>query len=175
MKNGLIHIYTGEGKGKTTTATGLSTRATGSGKKVLFTQFLKNQQTGELKAFENLSNIEVKRAEASSKFVWDMTDDELSQLRTSNNEFFKTVCSEACEGAFDLLVLDEVLGACYADLLDESALLAFLSEKPEGLEVVLTGRNPSQALIDIADYVSEINKIKHPFDKGVKARKGIEY
>ena len=175
MKSGLIHIYAGDGKGKTTTATGLSTRATGSGKKVLFTQFLKNQQTGELKAFENLPGIKVMRAEAMSKFVWDMTEDELDHMRVSNNEFFGAACSEACEGSYDLLVLDEALGACYAGLLDESAVLAFLREKPEGLEVVLTGRNPSDELIEIADYVSEIKKIKHPFDSGVKARKGIEY
>jgi cob(I)alamin adenosyltransferase len=85
------------------------------------------------------------------------------------------VLKKSAEESFDLLVLDEIMAVCNYGLVDEEKVLRFLSDRPNGLEVVFTGRNPSQKLLDQADYVSEIKKIKHPYDRGIHARKGIEY
>lgn len=175
MKNGLTHVYTGNGKGKTTASVGLAVRAAGDSKKVLFVQFLKDQKTGELASLESLPGVTVRRAPALKKFSWDMTPEEKAEARTQNDAFLAEVIYKVKDNAYDLLVLDESLGASYAGLLDEGALLAFVQDKPEGLELVLTGRNPSEELVAAADYVTEMKKIKHPFDKGVKARRGVEY
>ena len=135
-KLGLIHIYTGDGKGKTTAALGLILRASGRGLKVVLGQFLKGRETGELHTLSLLPGVTVFRGQPLTKF--------------------------------------SVIGACGTHLLDESLLIDFLKHKPEHLEVVMTGRNPSPELLELADYVSEICKRKHPFDKGIPAREGIE-
>lgn len=175
MTRGLIHIYCGDGKGKTTAAAGLAVRAAGAGKRVLFVQFLKGQPSGEIALFEELPTISVLRAQTNTKFSWDMTAEEKEGIRSRNNNLLAEAFQEAHNGSCDLLVLDEVFGACSAELLDENKLLAFMRAKPEGLELVLTGLNPSQAFIDNADYVTEMRKIKHPYDKNILARKGVEY
>ena len=161
---GLIHIYCGDGKGKTTAATGLAVRAAGCGMKVLLVQFLKGQETGELRALAHIPGITVLRGKASEKFTFQMDERELQQ----------TYDEQARAGACDLLVLDEVMGALSCQLIDEDLLRSLVEQKPERLELVMTGRNPPDWLIDAADYVSEIKKVKHPYDRGVSARRGIE-
>lgn len=175
MKNGLIHVYYGDGKGKTTAATGLAVRAAGSGRRVLMLQFLKGRSSGEVEVLRSIPGVSLERAAESKKFTWDMSPEELEAARRQNDEAFLAAAEKAREIRCDLLVLDEALGAFSAGVLSESLVIDFLREKPEGLELVLTGRDPSAALLEIADYATEMRKVKHPYDKGVQARQGIEY
>ena len=103
-----------------------------------------------------------------------MTDDEKRETKEAQTALFHEVCAFCRDQKPDLVVCDELIGASALGLVPETEVLRFLQEKPEKTEVVLTGRNPSPALVDLADYVSEIKKIKHPFDRGIPAREGIE-
>jgi cob(I)alamin adenosyltransferase len=174
MEHGLIHIYCGDGKGKTTACLGLSIRYAGHGNKVLFVQFLKSRLTGELKSLELLSNIEVLRGKETKKFTFQMTADEKQEVLREHMRLFARIKTKLEQEEVRLLVLDEVIGACNTGVFDEGQLIDFLKNKPQSLEVVLSGRKPSSALLDLADYVSEVCKRKHPFDKGIPARVGIE-
>ncbi len=171
---GLIHIYCGDGKGKTTAAIGLGLRCSGHGNKVLLVQFLKSWRTGELNSLQKISNIEVLRGMETAKFTFQMTAEEKAEVLEQHNRLFATVKKKCAEENIDLLIMDEVIGAINTGVFELDSLLDFLSNKPRELEVVLTGRAPKQPLLDMADYVSEICKRKHPFEKGVKARVGIE-
>ncbi|MFI3207526.1 MAG: cob(I)yrinic acid a,c-diamide adenosyltransferase [Eubacteriales bacterium] len=170
---GKIHVYCGEGKGKTTASIGLSIRALGSGYHVIFVQFLKTSQTGELEIFGELDNIEVIRSEKPMKFTFMMNEEELAACRVINDEMFRKVMQMKFTDK-TLLVLDESVGTMEKQLLDEELVMNFLQSDPK-CEVVLTGRGPSDRLLELADYVTEMKKIKHPYDKEVPARKGIEY
>lgn len=175
MKDGgLIHIYTGEGKGKTTASLGLAVRCAGHGNKVLIVQFLKSRPTGELQSLALIPNIELMRGKETKKFTFQMNEEEKAQVLKEHLELFARVEEKCHKEQLDLLIFDEVLGAIKSGVMDEERLLDFLKHKPAELEVVLTGRNPSARLIDMADYVSEIVKRKHPFDKGIPARTGVE-
>ena len=169
---GLVHIYCGDGKGKTTTSVGLTVRAAGSGKKVLFYQFLKDNSSSERNILEKVPGITLVRGREMQKFTFQMNGQELDELRIYNNEMLDKLFEMAKD--YDMLVMDESVYAIKSNLLDEEKLITHLEEKPVGLEVVLAGRNPSQKLMDHADYVSEIQKVKHPFDHGVSSRVGIE-
>ena len=148
---GLIHIYCGDGKGKTTAALGLSVRCAGHGNKVLIVQFLKSRPTGELKSLALIPGIELMRGKETKKFTFQMNAEEKAQVKLEHLALFERVKQKCC-----------------AEKLD------FLKNKPAELEVVLTGRNPAPELVELADYVSEIVKRKHPFEKGIPARTGIE-
>lgn len=174
MNRGLIHIYCGDGKGKTTAAMGLAVRAAGCENQVLIVQFLKGQETGELRSLARIPEITVLRGKASSKFTFQMDERELQQTYDLNSKNLLTAVETAREGKCDLLILDEILGALSCDLIDSDLLRSLVEQKPEALELVLTGRNPPQWLLDHADYVTEMVKRKHPFDQGIPARKGIE-
>lgn len=171
---GLIHLYHGDGKGKTTAALGLSIRAAGSGFRVVFVQFLKNQPTGELSILGELPGITVLRGKEGARFSFAMSEEEKERTKLLHTENLNAAIALAASGNCDLLVLDEVVGAYGRDLIDQSVLEVFVRNKPEQLELVMTGRNPAQWMIDCADYVSEIRKIKHPYDQGIPARTGIE-
>ncbi|WP_394525862.1 cob(I)yrinic acid a,c-diamide adenosyltransferase [Lacrimispora sp. JR3] len=170
-----IHIYCGDGKGKTTAAVGLSVRACGSGKNVLITRFLKTDHSGEVKALQALPGITVTPCERSFGFFTKMSEAQKAEAKVYYSELLETTLQKAVEGAYDLLVMDEIMAVCNYGLVEEKVVLDFLTSRPEGLEVVLTGRNPSDKLMEMADYVSEIKKIKHPYDRGIAARRGIEY
>lgn len=173
-KQGLTHIYCGDGKGKTTAAIGLSVRALGRDYRVIFLQFLKWQETGEISALQNFKNLTIVRGEnLVHKFTWNMTDEEKQQLIQTHNEMFRHAIS-LCTSDRCLLVMDELVGTYDMNLIDRNMVLDFLQHKPENLEIVMTGRNPAEELLNIADYVSEIKKIKHPMDQGIIAREGIE-
>ena len=174
MDTGLIHIYCGDGKGKTTASLGLPIRCAGRGGKVLFTQFLKDMETGELASLARIPGITVIRGKGFKKFTFQMIPEELAEAKKIQTQMFDEIVDTVRKDPPDMLVLDEILVTCSLGLLDEKKVLQFLRTKPKKLEVVMTGRNPSQALIDMADYVSEICKRKHPFDKGIGARVGIE-
>lgn len=173
-KLGLVHVYTGKGKGKTTAAMGLILRASGRGLRVTLLQFMKGRPTGELQALERLEGVQVYRAKEMTKFSFQMTETEKEAVRQRHDALLRDVIGRCRADGTDLLVLDEALGAMATGLLDEGLLLDFLDHRPAHLEVVLTGRNPSPALLERADYVTEMVKRKHPFDKGVPARDGIE-
>lgn len=171
---GLIHIYCGDGKGKTTAAVGLAVRCAGRGNKVLLVQFLKSRDSGELYSLAKLLDIEVMRGKESKKFTFQMNEEEKHALLIEHNKMFEQVLAKIKNGGYSLLILDEVIGALNAKVFEMPKLIEFLRHKPENLEVVLTGRNPAPELVEIADYVSEMRKVKHPMDKGIMAREGIE-
>ena len=171
---GLVHIYCGDGKGKTTAAVGLALRAAGARQRVLFIQFFKNGDSSEIAPLRAQENICVGVSENRHGFFKNMDAAERERTRTDYTALLSAALREAKNGV-GLLVLDEAVSACNYKMIPEEALLAFLRTKPPELEVVLTGRNPSEAMLAAADYVTEMKKIKHPFDRGVKARKGIEY
>lgn len=171
---GLIHIYCGDGKGKTTAAVGLAVRCAGRGNRVLLVQFLKSRDSGELYSLAKLPDIEVMRGKESKKFTFQMNEEEKHALLIEHNKMFEQVLAKIKNGGYSLLILDEVIGALNAKVFEMPKLIEFLRHKPENLEVVLTGRNPAPELVEIADYVSEIRKVKHPMDKGIMAREGIE-
>ncbi len=175
MAKGLTHFYYGYGKGKTTAALGLAVRAGGSGRKVVIVQFLKNTNSSELSQFAKLDNIVIFRGQACNSFVINMTEEEKEQTRKIHEDNFKKALECIESGQCDMLILDEVIDAYQLDLLDRTEFENFVKNKPEELELVITGHQPEEWLTECADYVTEMTKIKHPFDKGMNARKGIEF
>lgn len=171
---GLIHVYCGNGKGKTTTGMGLCARAAGFGYRVLIYQFMKNNKTSERKTLEHAENITWLDGLDQEKFSFQMTEEEKRKRREFYDSQLEKVTGIAVEQKFDVLFLDEAIYTIRAGLLDEQKLLDFLDHKPEHLEVILTGQGPSEELLQRADYVSEICMRKHPFQKGQPARDGIE-
>lgn len=137
-------------------------------------QFLKNGRSGEIKILQKLENVNVITGQIN-KFSIDMTEAEKQRAARLHEKYFSQAVSSANRDGIDLLVLDEVLGAIETGLLPESVVIDFLEHKPGGLEVVLTGRKASTGIMDLADYISQINAVKHPFDQGVPARRGIEF
>ena len=170
---GLIHIYCGDGKGKTTAGVGLTVRAAGAGKQVVFTQFFKNGTSSEVKILSQIPNIRTMHCTTSHGLYSRMNDDQKEKAKSDYGMLLEEVL-EAAKDA-DLLVLDEAISACNHGTIDEDVLIEFLQNKPENLEVVMTGRGPSEELQACADYITEMKKIKHPFDQGIPARKGIEF
>jgi cob(I)yrinic acid a,c-diamide adenosyltransferase len=171
---GLIHVYEGDGKGKTTAAVGLAVRCAGSGRKVLFSQFLKSDTSNELKVLRKTENIEVYTKKNNLGFTFNMTDDEKLKAREFFTNHLKDIIHLVNEGKFDLLVMDEVIDAYNLDMVSHDILTEFLKNRPQNLEVVMTGRNPKDEITELADYLTHFQKVKHPFDKGLRARVGIE-
>lgn len=173
VKKGLIHLYCGDGKGKTTAAIGLSVRAAGRGFKVIFAQFLKSMETGEILPLRDIG-VTVLRGNLPKGFTWELTERQKEILLDEHNKLFKRAISLSGSGEHTLLVLDELVGAYAGGHINREVVLSFLWHKPPALEVVLTGRNPAPELIELSDYLTEMRKQKHPMDKGITARMGIE-
>ena len=171
--SGLIHIYCGDGKGKTTAAIGLAIRAAGAGKRVVFAQFFKDGSSSEISVLKAVENIQAVHCNTVRGFWRRMDDVQRAKAGKDYTQLFADVTVLSKDA--DLLVLDEIVSACNYDTVAEAAVTDFLRGKPEKLEVVLTGREPSDALLELADYVSEIKKVKHPYDCGITAREGIEF
>lgn len=172
---GLIHLYCGTGKGKTTASVGLIARAAGHGRRVLLVQFLKDGHSGEIESLRLLPGVQILAGQVTTKFTYQMDGEERTATRTLHESFFHQAVENARAGLIDLLVLDEVLGAINTGLLPHEEVLDFLRTKPAGLEVVLTGRDPTSQLLAHADYISEIQCIRHPYQRGICAREGIEF
>lgn len=173
---GLVHIYTGNGKGKTTAVIGLGIRACGNGLKVLMVQFLKGAETGELAILKKLEpNFKLCRNKEVKGFFWNMNQEQKEKLNKLTDQTFNYVLETTSTEEWDMLILDEVMGAISNGLLSVQDIVNFIKNKPDKLEVVLTGRHAPKELIDIANYVSEINAVKHPLSMGIVARKGIEF
>ncbi len=168
----MIHIYTGDGKGKTTAAFGLAMRKYGRGGKVLISQFLKPELSGEALVAEGLGIEIIYRTEPRG-FIWEMDEENRHLLYKSTQDIFLE-CKRRVKD-FDMLVMDEIICAVGCKMIDEEEVLCFLAQIKYSAEVVLTGRGAGRRLIGAADYVSEIKCIKHPFEHGAAARKGIEF
>ena len=175
MENkGLILLYTGNGKGKTTAALGQVLRASGHGFKVAIVQFIKNMvNTGEIKAAKKIFAEHLDIYPMGSGFTWDAKDTE--ELRRAAEKGWNLAREKIESGQYCMVILDELTYALNYGLLDQDEILTFLKNKPEKLHVIITGRDASDKLIDLADLVTEMKEIKHPYQKGVKATKGIEF
>lgn len=169
----MLQIYCGDGKGKTTAAVGLSVRAAGRGRRVVFTQFLKSGDSGERTVLAGMPTVTLVPVPQTMKFTFLMDQAERQAEAERQTALLERSAVMAAEA--DLLVLDELCAALSADMLSLERVLTLLDGWPKELEVVITGRNPPQALLDRADYITEMKKIRHPYDQGISARKGIEW
>lgn len=165
----MLHLYWGNGKGKTTAAMGLALRALGHGRRVVIVQFLKDGTSGEIAPLRAAGAAVY--ACPNAKFTWLMTADEKAEARAHNNAALR----KALAAPFDLLVLDEACAACRTGLVDESLLQQAAALAGQGREVVFTGRNPAAWMLEQADYATEMRAEKHPYSKGVVAREGVEF
>ena len=222
---GCVHLYCGDGKGKTTAAIGLTIRAAGTGKRVVVARFLKTDQSGEVEILKRLPEVTIIPCEKTFGFTWNMTNEVKREAADYYKRVFETACREAvkrceeagnlssaklqnkenvpeistlegectvdmeakengskapeencfCETCDVLLVLDEVCASLSSGLLELADIVDFLDHRPANLEIVMTGRKPPEELLLRADYVTEMQKIKHPFDAKILARRGIEY
>ncbi len=169
-RTGLLHLYYGDGKGKTTAAMGLALRALGSGKKVVILQFLKGGQSGEIPLLEQLG-AKIYRGKAGQKFVFQINEAEKAATRDLQN---RNLAAAMAEDA-DLLVLDEAGSAWELDMVDKALLQKAVLARPAAQECVLTAHAAPRWMLDAADYVTEMKCCRHPYQKGIAARKGIEY
>ena len=169
----MIHLYHGDGKGKTTAACGLAVRAAGSGMRVLFVQFFKNGTSSEVKVLSSLPQVTVLIPEVFYGWYRKMTDEQ----KAETHDCYCSVIRKIEETAQDygLIILDEAVSAYNYGMFDKDHFLDMLAVQGKEREIVITGRNPADELVEIADYVTEMRKQKHPFDLGITARKGIEY
>lgn len=164
----MIHVYAGDGKGKTTASVGLSVRAAGHGFKVLFIQFLKGDSSGEIEILRGIPGVEVVHCPINYGFTFQMTD---KQKKETAEEYDKMLDQALNSDAF-LIILDEVIHAINAGMIEKAKLEQIMDKK---CEIVLTGRDIPEWIVDRADYISDVRKIKHPYDKGIQARIGIEF
>ncbi len=174
-ETGLVHIYTGEGKGKTTAAVGLATRALGGGFSVLYCSFHKRPEKYQNSEIDSLKKLGARvlhfakgHPELDRRIDPESQRIELSEALPYLTELLRT-------DAPDLLIMDEILISVRDHFLLEETLIDFIAKKPAHTELVMTGRGATERVMELADYVSEVRKVKHPFDKGIRSRKGIEH
>jgi cob(I)alamin adenosyltransferase len=176
LKKGLVHVYTGSSKGKTTAAMGLAFRALGQGLKVLVVQFLKGaNESGEIKMLSKIPGAEIIRFTDQRHPLFCKEGCDIGKLKKSITGGFDLAKEKVLSGKYDLVVLDEVNNCVKGGWLDVEEVISLINEKPENLELVLTGRGCPKRIIELADYATEMTEIKHPAKAGVKARKGIEF
>ena len=154
----MIHVYHGDGKGKTTAAMGLALRMLAAGRRVVVVQFLKDGESGEARLLAEHFGVPVFAGKASDKFTWSMTSEELAATRELHDGNLASALAELSKGLVDEALVDRAL--------DMSA---------RGVEVALTGRAPSRKIVEKADYITEMRCEKHPYEQGICAREGVEY
>lgn len=169
----MIHLYTGDGKGKTTAAMGLALRMLGHDKRVVCAQFLKGKKSGEIQALERFERFQYVPHPTEVKFVFQMTDAEKADCAKDCARMLRDAA--VLSSGADMLILDEVCAALTLGMLKESDVLQLIAEREKDTEIVLTGRDAPQALMERADYISELRAIRHPYDKGASAREGVEF
>ena len=171
----MIHIYSGNGKGKTTAAVGLAVRAAGAGMRVHFFQFLKNGSSSEIKVLKELNNVTVRCSGECKKFTFQMNEEEKIIVKNAHNKLLNEIKNLIKSNSADVVVMDEIFGAYNAGLVDKKSVRSIVSECSGRVELILTGRSPAAVFRKYADYYSVIRAVKHPYNSGIKARKGIEY
>lgn len=171
LKNALVHIYTGTGKGKTTAAFGLAVRAAGAGLKVCIYQFIKGSPYSENNIFDHIDMINIEQCGRGCFIKGKPGPKDIECAERG----FKKACASIHSGKYDLVILDEINIALKLELIKASEVIDMIKDKPSSVELVLTGRYCPKSLLKYADLVTEMRKVKHPFDKGILARKGIEY
>ena len=172
MERGTIQLYTGDGKGKTTAALGAALRAVGHGERVFMIQFMKGRLYGELEAAKKLDGFTIEQ-HGRDEFVDPKDPDPVDRELAAKG--WRRAEELVREGSADMLILDEINVAVAFGLVDLERVLSFMREKPERLELILTGRYAPAEMIDLADTVTEMREIRHHYRNGVPARKGIEY
>lgn len=175
MEKGIVQLYTGDGKGKTTASLGLAFRALGRGFKVAIIQFLKSRESGELLLAERLSpDLEIRRFNSQKKFAFKMDEGEKALLKRETLKGVDYIRELFREESVDLVIADELVWVNNEGFLSIDEMRELCALKPASIELVMTGRNASPELVELADLVTEMKKIKHPFDSGLPARVGIE-
>jgi cob(I)alamin adenosyltransferase len=172
MKKGYIHLYTGNGKGKTTAALGLALRAAGHDLSVYIAQFMKGQHYGELSSIALIPNITLKQfGDPGCIRKEEVTPEHILQAQKGMTEFSAIMT----QGGYDMLIMDEICVAIWFGLISESQVISMMQSKPDEVELVLTGRKATRKLIDHADLVTEMKEIKHYYHSfGILARQGVE-
>lgn len=171
---GLTHIIYGMGKGKTTGAVGCALRAAGSGMKVVFVSLMKDGTSSENSMLEKCG-IKLMYCDRNYGFTFEMTDKDKQEITACHNALLGKALELAQNGEADMLVIDELFCAYEYGLCDKELAKSIVSCKPENVELVLTGHDPDEFFLQAADYVSRVESPKHPYEKGIAARKGIEF
>lgn len=174
LDRGLVQVYTGNGKGKTTAAMGLAARAVGQGFRVCFLQFLKDEASGEATSARKLG-IRLIKFPGTFCFGRSLSREEKSKLKEQMQEAFSRTEKIVRSGQYDLVILDEINFVLHKRLIKVKDILRLMKNKPSHVELVLTGRYAPQSLIRAADLATEMLEVKHPFQQEIKSRKGIEY
>lgn len=169
---GLVHLYHGDGKGKTTAAMGLALRFSHCEKRVLVVQFLKSGTSGEILQLSSFDNVTVLAGNTVNKFSWEMNEAEKLEVKRVNDGYLEQVLASDC----DFFVLDELCGAISSGMISEELVKQLLKDRKKHQEMVITGRNPPEYLVEAANYITNMKMERHPFETdGVRARKGIEF
>ena len=170
----MIQTYFGNGKGKTTAAIGAAIRCVGCCKKVLFVQFLKNNDSAEFNVLSEIKSIDVLYSEERYELYDNLNKDRTPALTKAYNKLlFEDVKRK--ENTYQMIILDEILDAAQYGYIDEDELLKLLAELKTHSEIILTGHSLTERIADVSDYISEIKEISHPYTKGVSPREGIEF
>ena len=192
-QTGLFHIYCGDGKGKTTAAIGAAVRAAGAGLRVCFVQLMKTGTSSELPMLKNMENLTVRAVINPYGFTWEMTLNEKERLKNLNNKAFEELINDIekkyaalngnhndafTQGAdkkyFDMIIIDELISAYQNELVDKLLVFKLIEKCKGNTELIFTGRNTTDELMEKADYITEMKCQRHPYEKGVSARLGIE-
>ncbi len=171
----MIHVYFGDGKGKTTAAVGLAARAAGSNMKVLFVQFLKTEFSGERHTLSHTENVTLTFCPLELKFTFEMDEKEKLQAAKVFKGIFDSSVTTALTDRYDMVILDEIFDVINNEMISEAEVFEFVANAPVSMEIIMTGHNPPERFIEAADYVTEFKKIKHPYDRGITGRIGIEF
>lgn len=192
----MIHLYSGEGRGKTSIAVGTAVRMAGAGGKILFAQFMKGCESGEIEVLKSIPEVEICRVSEEYPFYNQMSEEQKQRITRQHNNILMHITNEVERvGQIDvegmgfvqqeesvttavpklLVVLDEITYPINWNLIDRTMLSRLLSNLPESVELIMTGRDPSEEMVAVSDYWSEISMKRHPYEKGVLARKGVEY
>lgn len=176
LSEGFVQIYTGNGKGKTTAAIGQGIRAYGNGLKVIMVQFLKSGKTGELNTIDELDdNFKIFRFEKRRGFVWTLTEDEKLEVKKEVRVAYDFILDVIENCKCDMLIIDEIMGVLKNEFLSVEDVLNLIRKKPKNMEIIMTGRNVPEKIIEKANLVTEMKEIKHYYKEGVPARKGVEF
>jgi cob(I)alamin adenosyltransferase len=171
LTKGLVQIYTGDGKGKTTAALGLAVRAAGAGVNVYILQFIKSDAYSELRSIRKIKNITIEQCGRGCFIKGEPKRIDITRARQGLAKAARHIAS----GRYGMVILDEINCALNARLIKSGAVTEIIRNKPENVELVLTGRCCPPAVMKHADLITEMKNLRHPYDKGVPSRRGIEY